>query len=86
MAESLPVKYRPQTLEDICGQSSVVKIIKRQIETGQFKNAVLMRGASGCGKTTISRIIAKMINDGCGEPIEIDAASNNGVEIGRAHV
>lgn len=80
MAESLPVRYRPQTLEEMCGQASVVKIIKRQIETKQFKNAMLMQGASGCGKTTIARIIAKMINDGCGEPIEIDAASNNGVD------
>lgn len=80
MAESLPVRYRPKTLEEVSGQSSVIKIIKRQIETGQFKNAVLMKGASGCGKTTIARIVANMINNGCGEPIEIDAASNNGVD------
>lgn len=78
--ESLSVRYRPRTLDECVGQSSVVKIIKRQIETGQFKNAMLMRGASGCGKTTIARIIANMINEGCGEPIELDAASNNGVE------
>lgn len=80
MAEALPVKYRPRTLEQVSGQSSVVKIIRRQIETKQFKNAMLMRGASGCGKTTIARIIANMINEGCGSPIELDAASNNGVE------
>ena len=80
MAESLPVKYRPKTFADVCGQSSVVKILTRQIETGEFKNAVLFCGASGCGKTTIARIVANMINNGVGEPIEIDAASNNGVD------
>ena len=80
MAESLAVKYRPRTFADLCGQSSVVKILTRQIETGEFKNAVLFNGASGCGKTTIARIIANMINNGVGEPIEIDAASNSSVD------
>lgn len=80
MAESLAVKYRPKTFSEICGQSSIVKIITRQIEMNEFKNACLFAGASGCGKTTIARIVANMINNGQGEPIEIDAASNNGVE------
>lgn len=80
MAESLAVKYRPKSFADVCGQSSIVKIITRQIEMNEFKNAYLFAGASGCGKTTIARIVANMINNGQGEPIEIDAASNNGVE------
>ena len=50
MAESLAVKYRPRTFSDVCSQSSVIKILTRQIETGEFKNAVLFNGASGCGK------------------------------------
>ena len=33
-----------------------------------------------CGKTTVARIFANDINNGQGEPIEIDAASNNGVD------
>ena len=80
MAESLAVKYRPKTFSEICGQSSIVKIITRQIEMNEFKNGCLFAGASGCGKTTIDHIVANMINNGQGEPIEIDAASNNGVE------
>jgi len=32
------------------------------------------------GKTTSARIFANKINDGQGNPIEVDAASNNGVE------
>ena len=80
MAESLAVKYRPRTFEDVCGQPSIIKILTRQIDTGEFKNAVLFAGASGCGKTTCARIVANMLNKGQGEPIEIDAASNNGVE------
>ena len=80
MAESLAVKYRPRTFEDVCGQPSIIKILTRQIEMDEFKNACLFAGASGCGKTTCARIVANMLNNGCGEPIEIDAASNNGVD------
>ena len=32
------------------------------------------------GKTTSARIFANKINEGLGNPIEVDAASNNGVE------
>lgn len=80
MAQSWAVKYRPQKFEDMCGQSSVIKILLKQIETHNIKNAYLFAGASGCGKTTGARIFARMINKGVGEPIEIDGASNNGVD------
>lgn len=80
MAQSWAVKYRPQKFEEMCGQSSVIKILTKQIETNSIKNAYLFAGSSGCGKTTAARIFAKMINKGVGEPIEIDGASNNGVD------
>ena len=80
MAESLAVKYRPRTFEECVGQPSIIKILTRQIELNEFKNAVLFEGSSGCGKTTCARIVANMLNNGQGEPIEIDGASNNGVE------
>ena len=78
--EALPVKYRPKEFKDVCSQESIIKILERQIETQNYKSCYLFSGASGCGKTTIARILANKINKGCGEPIEIDAASNNGVD------
>lgn len=77
---SLATKYRPSTLEDVVGQTSIKKILGRQIELRQFKNCYLFNGSSGCGKTTCARILANAINKGVGTPIEIDAASNNGVD------
>lgn len=77
---SLANKYRPQTFEECCGQSSIVRILKRQIEIKQYKNCYLFAGPSGCGKTTIARILANNINEFNGSPIEIDGASNNGVD------
>lgn len=80
MSESLAVKYRPQKFEEVCSQKSVITILQRQIETKQFKNCYLFAGSSGVGKTTLARIFANEINRYIGTPIEIDAASNNGVD------
>lgn len=81
---SLPVKYRPQVLDDVCGQDFVVDILKKQLATDSIKNAYLFCGQSGSGKTTVARCFAKAVNNGVGTPIEIDAASNNGVDNIRA--
>ena len=77
---SLNIKYRPQILDDVVGQDSVIKVLKKQVETGNIKHAYLFCGQSGGGKTTTARSFARAINNGQGTPIEIDAASNNGVE------
>ena len=77
---SLSVKYRPIKFNDVSSQTSIIRILSRQIDTNTFKNAYLFCGSSGCGKTTIARIFANEINKYQGNPIEIDAASNNGVD------
>ena len=84
MNQTLAVKYRPSTFEDVCGQSITVRILQKAIEARKFKNCYLFAGDSGCGKTTLARIFANKINGGIGDPIEIDAASNNGVDNVRA--
>lgn len=84
--KSLAVKYRPNIFEDVCSNQVTVKILKRIIELGTPKNAYLFAGPSGCGKTTLSRLFAKALNNNVGEPVEIDAASNNGVDQVRAIV
>ena len=78
--KSLSVKYRPTDFDSVKCQESIIKILNKQLELEQFNNVYLFCGPSGCGKTTIARIFANKINKQKGNPIEIDAASNNGVD------
>lgn len=88
MGVSLFNKYRPTEFKDVCSQDNVLRILNRQVEIKDFKNCYIFSGPSGVGKTTIARILAYKMNeysDSNGnrctsEPIEIDAASNNGVD------
>jgi len=84
MSQTLAVKYRPKTFEDVCGQSITVKILEKAVEQKNFKHAYLFAGDSGCGKTTLARCFANAINQGSGEPIELDAASQRDIETIRA--
>lgn len=80
MAKSLAVKYRPHGWDAVVEQSSVKAILRNQLKSGDIKNAYIFVGSAGCGKTTCARIFANEINKGKGKPIELDAASNNGVD------
>lgn len=77
---SLATKYRPQVWEDVLGQNSVVEILDKQIKSGNIKNTYIFSGASGCGKTTVARLFINKLNNNTGAPLELDAASNSGVD------
>ena len=78
--KTLAVKYRPKTWDDVTEQVSIKIILQQQLDSEEIKNAYLFVGPAGCGKTTCARIFANDINKGMGNPIELDAASNNGVD------
>lgn len=78
--EALAIKYRPKTFNDLTEQSAIKDILENQIKTKTFQQGYLFTGPAGTGKTTSARIFASMINDGKGNPIEVDAASNSGVD------
>lgn len=78
--EALATKYRPRTFNDVVCQDNIKKVLTNQLETGEIKQAYLFCGSAGTGKTTSARIFASDVNGGKGKPIEIDGASNNGVD------
>ena len=79
-SQTLSVRYRPRDWDSLVEQEYVKVILQNQINTNTIKNAYLFCGGAGTGKTTTARIFANEINKGKGNPIEVDAASNNGVE------
>lgn len=83
------LKYRPQTFEDVVGQSAITNTLKNAIDQNHLAQALLFTGPRGVGKTTCARILAKMINSKGAEQkdedfafniFELDAASNNSVD------
>lgn len=80
---SLHVKYRPKKFEDVVGQNSIVKSIQSMIKKGSV-HTFLFDGPSGCGKTTLARICAREVGCDPEYVLDIDAATNTGVENIRA--
>ena len=58
----LALKYRPQTFNDLIGQDIVAETILNSIKMNKIPNAFLFTGIRGVGKTTIARIVAKLLN------------------------
>ncbi len=55
-------KYRPQTFDDIAGQSHVTTTLKNAISQDRVAHAYIFAGPRGVGKTTAARILAKALN------------------------
>ena len=77
---NLANKYRPKMFDDLVGQEEVKLILKKQIEEDNLRSAYLFFGSAGCGKTTSARCMARSINGSLVGLVEIDAASNSGVD------
>lgn len=76
-------KYRPQKFEEVAGQSHVVQILKNAIAQNKIAHAYLFSGPRGTGKTTLARILAKSIGCNPEDTIEIDGASQRGIDEAR---
>ena len=65
-------KYRPNNMDELIGQESLVKTLSNALEMGRLAHAFILTGLRGIGKTTTARIIAKGLNcvgaDGKGAP------------------
>jgi len=72
--QAIARKYRPETFADVVGQEHVTGTLRAAFRKGKLSHAYVFAGPRGCGKTTVARLLAKLINcsecrdnDPCGE-------------------
>jgi len=74
-------KHRPKTFEQVIGNKSLITTLKNTCkDTSKIPHAILLVGGTGCGKTTLARIIASMLECNANNLIEIDTAVFNGID------
>lgn len=83
MTEALHNRYRPAKWDDVVGNTAEVKAMASIVAKGD-DHAYLLSGPSGTGKTTLARIAAAELDCSDMALMEIDAATNTGVDAMRS--
>lgn len=77
---SLYNKYRPTSLDEMIGNETAIGSLNAILKKPDPPHAYLITGETGCGKTTIGRIIAKELDCQDGDFTEMDSASFRGID------
>jgi len=78
-------KWRPQTFEEVVGQTHVTRTLKNAIRAGRVAHAYLFTGPRGVGKTSVARILAKNLNCETGVTVTPCNVCSNCREITQGH-
>jgi DNA polymerase-3 subunit gamma/tau len=83
VTQVLSLALRPQTIDAIIGNAAITSAIKTQLSE-RIPVGIWLSGDPGTGKTTLSKIIARMVNAGIDESQldiqEINGQSENGID------
>ncbi len=78
---SLYQKHRPQQIEDVIGNKNIIEVLQSMLsDTEKCPHSFLLHGPTGCGKTTIGRIIASNLGAIGMDLKEIDSADFRGID------
>ncbi len=81
-SNALHFKYRPKTFDEVAGNESSIEMIKSILERDfeQIPRTWLFTGESGCGKTTVARILKTEL--GCSDLDfhEYNASNTRGID------
>ncbi len=74
------LKYRPTTLDEVIGNVELLAVLSAMLEKEDKPHSILLHGPTGCGKTTIGRIIAKELGVSESDLKEVDSADFRGID------
>jgi DNA polymerase-3 subunit gamma/tau len=77
---NLYLKYRPETLQDVVGNEDVVKFLTTILEKEERPQVYLFNGPTGCGKTTLARILSRAVGCDSVDIREINTADFRGID------
>ena len=77
------IEFRPTSFEDFIGNVSVVESLKTLLQQKDRPHCYLLYGKTGCGKTTLARMIANSIGCSGYDMIEINSSNNRGIDTAR---
>lgn len=77
----LHIDYRPKTLREMAGNNATIESLSAILSREKdIPHAFLFTGASGCGKTTLGRIVANTLGCSSNDYREIDSADFRGID------
>ena len=80
---SLHIKHRPKDLISVLGNKSTINALQAIINKENPPHAFLFVGQSGCGKTTLARILVKELGCSDMDIVELNAANFRGIDTAR---
>lgn len=77
------IEFRPKTFDEIIGNRDTVESLQSLLQQKDPPHTFLFSGLTGCGKTTLARIVANEL--GCSEYdlMEYNSANSRGIETAR---
>ena len=72
--------YRPKTFDEVVGNEATVHSLKSLLSKPNPPKSFLLHGPTGCGKTTLGRLIADALHCSDKDYTEVDAADFRGID------
>lgn len=71
------IEYRPRVLDEFFGNKDVVKRLSEYLNLGKLPRVMVFCGESGCGKTTLAKIVGDILK---AEVLEFNVANTRGID------